>query len=79
LLNYSINFYLLIQVDECKNHLIKRDGEIKNIKETIIHNDILDHYLLFNKLELYLQTPFRLKEQLLFQITNDILNKLIEM
>jgi hypothetical protein len=38
----------------------------------------LDHYLIFNKLEQYLQTPTRLKEQLVFQITDEMADRLIE-
>jgi hypothetical protein len=62
-----------------KVQIIKRDADLNEpYDREIIHNDILDHYLIFNKLEQYLQTPTRLKEQLVFQITNEMADKLIE-
>jgi hypothetical protein len=60
-------------VDECKYQIFKRnkedpgnDGDV-DLDETIIRNDILDNYYMFNKLEHYLHMPLRLRDQLLFQ------------
>lgn len=50
----------------------------ETFKESIVLKDITDHYFIFNKLEQYLYSPPRLKEQLLFQMSEEIVNKLIE-
>ncbi len=67
-------------VEECKEILTKKHFKIKEkINENIILNDTIDHYYIFSQLEQYLQTPPRLKEQLLFQISEEDTNKLIEL
>jgi hypothetical protein len=59
--------------------LIKKDLVIKrDINENIILKDVNDNYHVFNRLEQYLQSPTRLKEQLLFQISDDEADRLIE-
>lgn len=40
--------------------------------------DVSDYYHIFNKLEQYLHLPPRLKEQLIFQISDEDADKLIE-
>lgn len=71
----------LFLVDECKHQIARRETDSPNDRthEVIVANDVLDHYLLFNRFEPYLQTPFRLKDQLVFQITEEVLKRLIEM
>jgi hypothetical protein len=65
-------------VDECKEHILRKDSYARSTKEHIVVKDIADNYYVFNKLEHYLYAPPRLKEQLLFQLTDEIANKLIE-
>jgi hypothetical protein len=48
------------------------------VRENIIIKNILDNYNVFSRLEQYLLSPQRLKEQVLFQISDDITEKLIE-
>jgi hypothetical protein len=68
-----------LKAEECKEILIKKDLVNKrDINENIILKDVNDNYHVFNRLEQYLQSPTRLKEQLLFQITDDEADKLIE-
>ncbi len=58
----------------------ENDGDV-DLDETIVRNDILDNFYMFNKLEYYLQAPLRLKEQLLFQFDPtmpDLMYRLIE-
>ena len=66
------------QVDECKDQLFRRHLIPRETKEKIVVQDILDSFQVFSRLEPYLQNPPRLKEQLLFQITDEIANELIE-
>ena len=47
-------------------------------KDKIVLQDIKDHYRLFSMLEQYLHSPPNLKEQLLFQVSDELANKLIE-
>ncbi len=57
---------------------MKKDPNSREVKESIIVNDIIDYFCIFNKLEQYLYNPIRLKEQILYQISDDNFNKLIE-
>lgn len=66
-------------VNECKEQILKYDADAKDVKENIIIKNILDNYYIFNRLEQYLLSPHRLKEQLLFQISSEIADRLIEM
>lgn len=66
------------KVDECKENILRKDANAREVKENIVVNDIIDNYCIFNKLEQYMYNPIRLKEQLLYQISNEISNKLIE-
>ncbi len=68
----------LYQVNECKDQILKYDSDAKEVKENIIVKNILDNYNIFSRLEQYLLSPQRLKEQLLFQISDEIVDKLIE-
>lgn len=65
-------------VNECKDQILKYDSDAKEVKENIIVKNILDNYNIFSRLEQYLLSPQRLKEQLLFQISDEIVDKLIE-
>ncbi|CAF0810638.1 unnamed protein product [Brachionus calyciflorus] len=70
---------ILCESEECKIEILRRDPTSREIKEHIVFKDIVDNYYNFNRLEQYLQLPSRLKEQLLFQISDDIFEKLIEL
>ena len=64
-----------------KEHIMRKNYSTlgpKSVKERVVFKDIVDHYFVFNKLEQYVQMPTRLKEQLLFQISDEIIDKLIE-
>jgi hypothetical protein len=68
-------------IDECKSSILRKNNStasLKSVKEHIVLKDIVDHYYVFNKLEQFLSTPQRLKEQLFFQISEEIADKLIE-
>lgn len=64
--------------EESKELMLKRDPSLLDIKESIIIKDIHDHYHIFGRLEQYLADPPRLKKQLMFQISDEISEKLIE-
>ena len=70
-------FIFLYKVEECKEQIMKRDPIARETKESIVENDIINYYCVFNQLEQYLHAPPRLKEQLLFQISPDDTDKLI--
>ena len=63
---------------ECKEEILKYDPDARDVRENIIIKNILDNYNVFSRLEQYLLSPQRLKEQVLFQISDDITEKLIE-
>jgi hypothetical protein len=65
---YWINGYT---AQECKDQIIKRDPTARETKESIVENDILNSYCVFNQLEPYLDSPPRLHEQQLFQISHE--------
>lgn len=65
-------------VEESKEITLKRDPSLREIKESIILQNIHDNYHIFGRLEQYLAEPPRLNEQLMFQISDEICEKLIE-
>ena len=82
--NLMIDFDIYIlwiegfSAEESKEIILKRDPSLREIKESIISKNIQDHYHMFSRLEQYLAEPPRLKEQLMFQISAEIAEKLIE-
>ena len=64
--------------EESMELIIKRDPSLRDIKESIISKNIQDHYHMFGRLEQYLAEPPRLKEQLMFQVSDELAEKLIE-
>lgn len=65
-------------MEESKEITLKRDPSLREIKESIILQNIHDNYHIFGRLEQYLAEPPRLNEQLMFQISDEICEKLIE-
>ncbi|RNA36917.1 Acidic fibroblast growth factor intracellular-binding [Brachionus plicatilis] len=65
-------------IDQCKTDILKKDPSARACKESIIIKDIIDNYHNFNRLEQYLQIPCRLREQLMFQVSEEMIEKLVE-
>lgn len=65
-------------VEQCKAEILKKNLSARNCKESIIIKDIIDNYYTFNRLEQYLQIPRRLREQLMFQVSEEMIEKLVE-
>lgn len=82
--NLTIDFDVFIlwtegfSPEESKELILKRDPNLRDIKESIVVKNIYDHYHVFGRLEQYLAEPPRLKKQLIFQISDEICEKLIE-
>lgn len=64
-------------IDESKEHIMRTSHHM-NLKESIVMNDIVDNFAIFNKLEQFLYNPIRLREQIQYQITDENMKKLIE-
>ncbi len=82
--NLMIDFDIYIlwtegfSAEESKELIIKRDPSLREIKESIISKNIQDHYHVFGRIEQYLADPPRFKEQLMFQVSSELAEKLIE-